>query len=488
MPKCTCAGCAAGSPRISRRNLLTAAGASTLALKMGVLDYAAEVLGAAPKPAKKAIVRVVFIRPKDQAAYWMSWPGNDYNADAKQAEFTKKLSKIAAELGLQLDVDPAPLEDAPSVDAALERLKKAPPDGIMVIQMHLSYWAATNRFLEKRGDTATIVFSRMGTSFTGHLQTARKLPKTYVAATLGLDWLRYGMRMFKTIHDMRHSRLCIVTGKKTVDRKLEPIGTTLHYIPLNRWLEEWQKAKLSDEVRAIADFYTKQAKKIVEPKAEDILNAAKTYIVARRIMATEKCQGISLNCLDLVRHHKIPCAPCIAWLRLNDEGSVGACEADALAATSLRLNALLFQRPGFMQDPAPNTVDNTLMGAHCTCATKLAGFDKPPEPFILRNHHESETGVAPQVLWRVGQEVTVWEFENPGKIIVGTGRVVRNIDTPPEGGCRTSVELKMDNVANCMDIKGFHQLFVYGKLDRQLMAYGKLAGIEVVPIVQPASA
>ena len=74
------------------------------------------------------------------------------------------------------------------------------------------------------------------------------------------------------------------------------------------------------------------------------------------------------------------------------------------------------------------------------------------------------------------------EFDGPDKIIVGTGRVTRNFDTPPEGGCRTSVELAMDNVSDAMDVKGFHQLFVYGKLDHDLRAYGKLAGIQVLPI------
>ena len=74
------------------------------------------------------------------------------------------------------------------------------------------------------------------------------------------------------------------------------------------------------------------------------------------------------------------------------------------------------------------------------------------------------------------------EFEGPGKIIAGTGRVLRNIDTPPEGGCRTSVELTMDKVPDVLDTKGFHQLFIYGKLVRQLQAYGKLAGIQVDPI------
>ena len=476
-----CAGCL--STGVSRRGFLAAAGVSAAALQMGLLEFTSTLIASEPRPKSRPKIRVFFIRPQDQTKYWMSWPGNDYNANAQQANFTKKLKQIAQELDIELEVDPAALEDAVTVDAALERMKQSPPDGILVIQMHLSYWrVATDHLLQKRGNIPTIVFSQLGTSFTGHLQPARKLPNVCIAATDGQDWLHYGMRMFKTMADMRCSRLCMITGDKSYDRKLDVIGTTLHYIPLDRWVEEFNRADTTTEMRELARYYTQQAKAVREPKAADMLNAAKNYFVAKRLMAAEDCDGIALNCLDLVRHRRIPCAPCMAWLQLNDEGSVGVCECDWNAAISMRLVSLLFEKPGFMQDPAPNTVQNTLMGAHCSCPTKLGGFGTKPEPHILRNHHESETGVSPQVLWRVGQEVTVMEFDGPSKIIVGTGRVTRNFDTPPDGGCRTSVELAMDNVSDVMDTKGFHQLFLYGKLDHDLRAYGRLAGIDVLPI------
>jgi hypothetical protein len=476
-----CRGCL--SPRISRRGFLTAAGVSAAAMQMRLLEFSSTLLASQTTPKSKPRIRVFFIRPKDQAKYWMSWPGNDYIADERQADFTRRLQKIARKLDIRLEVDPAALEDVATVNAALDRMKQSPPDGIFVVQMHLSYWkAATDHLLNKRGDIPTIVFSQLGTSFTGHLQTARKLPHVCVAATDGLDWLGYGMRMFKTMADMKNSRLCIITGDKAYDRKLDVLGTTLHYIPLERWVEELNRAETTDEMRALADYYTKQARAVREPKKPDILNAAKNYYVAKRIMAAEDCDGISLDCLGLVRHRRIPCPPCIAWMKINDEGGVGVCERDWNAAISMRLVSLLFEKPGFMQDPAPNTVKNTLMGAHCSCPTKLDGFHAGAAPFILRNHHESETGVSPQVLWRIGQAATVMEFNGPAQIIVGTGRVTRNFETPPEGGCRTSVELAMDDVIDTMDVKGFHQLFVYGKLDHQLKAYGKLAGIDVLPI------
>jgi len=121
------------------------------------------------------------------------------------------------------------------------------------------------------------------------------------------------------------------------------------------------------------------------------------------------------------------------------------------------------------------------MGAHCTCATKPAGFDEPPELFTLRSHPESNIGVTPQVFWREGQK-TIMKYQGPEWVILGTGCVLRNIETPPTGGCRTLVEMELDDVADSRDTKGFHQLFIYGDLEMPFKAYCRLAGIEVVHI------
>jgi hypothetical protein len=282
---------------------------------------------------------------------------------------------------------------------------------------------------------------------------------------------------------MRNGRIVIAAGEKTGDKVLEPTGTTIHYVPRERFVEELAKVQECDEARAVADYYTREARKIVEPSKADILNAAENYVACKRLMEAEKCHGISMDCLGLVGSRKIPCPPCIGFSRLLDEGLVGCCEADVGSALSLMLVARLCERPGFMQDPVPNTVNNTFMGAHCTCPTKLDGFDKPHEPIILRSHSESSIGVSPQVLWRLGQKVTLMKFEGGGKsMLIGTGRVVANIDTPPSGGCRTSVELALDDIPDCRDVKGFHQLFLYGDHSVMLKGYCQLAGIQAVHI------
>lgn len=475
---CTNSGCPL---TMNRRSFLTAAGTVAAATKIGLLDFASSLYAAQPRPPAKPLVRVVFVHPNVKA-YWMGWPGAAYDIEARQRQYTEILTSAARKFSVQLDVQEKPLDDENAVNVCLEQLKNQPPDGLVVVSMSLNQsWPHINNIAKNRGDIPTIVFSPMGTSFTGDLQATRNIPGVYVAAAQDLDWLNFGIRMLRTISDMKNTRICIVAGDKTDDKKLNIIGTTLHYIPTKRFLEESEKVDESDEVRAIAEYYAKNAKKIVEPTKKDILAAAKNYFVCRRLMQAENCHGFSMDCLGPISSRLIQ-PPCLAFSRLRDEGGLGTCEADWNAAISTRLTDLLFDRPGFMQDPAPNTVKNTLMGAHCTCATKLDGFDKAPAPFILRTHSESNIGVAMQVLWREGQKVTIMKFQGPESIILGTGRVLRNIDTPPAGGCRTSLELELDDVADCRDTKGFHQLFIYGDLELPFKAYCQLAGIKVVHI------
>jgi len=71
-------------------------------------------------------------------------------------------------------------------------------------------------------------------------------------------------------------------------------------------------------------------------------------------------------------------------------------------------------------------------------------------------------------------------FSNANEMIIDTGKVVSNVDTPPAGGCRTSVEIKMDDVEDCRDVLGFHQVVVLGNHRRVLEGFCELYGIKHV--------
>ena len=73
-------------------------------------------------------------------------------------------------------------------------------------------------------------------------------------------------------------------------------------------------------------------------------------------------------------------------------------------------------------------------------------------------------------------------LDSAATIWVSAGKVVSNIPQPPSGCCRTAVEISLDGVADTRDVKGFHQHFILGNLERQFKAYGRLAGIPVSAI------
>ncbi len=474
MASCRTCPCSKNAVGVSRRSFLAGAGAAAAATAGGVFDFASSLFAQeTTKPAGKPVVRVVYVRPEKEPI--VSWPGGNCDVPGQQALFTKTLQDAAKQLDIELQVRNEPLYKPEDVAALLDELKKSPPDGLIVGAMSLFLWQPVNEIVAKRGDVPLIVYSHVS-GFTSHLQLARNMPKTYVGATQDISWLAFALRMFHTTWRMKNTRI-LVLHNPGPDATLKAWGTTLHPIAKGRFAEELKKVEESDEVRAMADLYAKNADKIVEPTKEEILTAARNYIACRRLMEAEKCQAISIDCLGW----KDPV--CLAFSRLLDEGIPAVCECDQNAMVGELLTIGLFNRPGFIQDPSPNTVNNTLIGAHCTSPLKLEGIDKDYRaPYLLRSYH-TRTGCSVEALWPVGREVTVLHA-NAGSpsLFVGTGKVRSNIAQPPTGCCRTSVELDMDRCNDSRDVKGFHQLFILGHLERMFRAYAQLAGIQAAPI------
>jgi hypothetical protein len=478
----------------SRRHFIKTGSSAAAAMHLGVFNFASSLFNA-PGNGGKPAVRVVYVRP-DEDRFFMGWPGADWDNPEHEKHYTAILKNAAKKLGVDLRINDEPLWGESSTKEFIGNVKSENPDGLLVVSFCLNPrgWPFIDTIAKERGDIPTVVFSPVGTSFTGHLQATRDIPGVFVGATQHEEWLEEGLRMLHNVWKMKNTRLLIVRGDEMREETVNNLGTTLRYYPESKLCQLAKGEEVTDKVRAIAYYWENLAKKIIEPNKEDILNAARVYVTCRTLMEQENCDGISINCLPLVSapvgSEKHMWQPCMAFSKLRDEGIVGGCESDVHAALSMRLCHLIAQRPGFMQDPAPLTVSNTLVGAHCSCGTRLRGFDKDPEPLILRSHSEADRGVSPQVLWPVGEKVTFMELSdrtNYNKMRVGTGTVVSNIDPDPHsrhdyeeaGGCRTSVEVTVDNMADTRDFQGFHQLFILGDVAQKFRNYGQLANIEV---------
>jgi L-fucose isomerase-like protein len=484
-----------GDLTMGRRPFLRSMGIAAFAAQMGMLDFASSLF-AEPEKKGMPVVRVAFVRP-DVDRYFMGWPGADWDNPKHQEHYTQILTQAGRDQNVDVRFTKQLIEDENVTDKFLEDVKNEQPDGLIIISMSLNVsWPHVNRIAKERGDIPTIVFSPVGTSFTGHLQETRGIPGVFVGAIEDEEWLAEAVHMLDTVWKMKNTRLLIVRGNERREEKVKHLGTTLCYYPESDFCKAARSTKVTDKIRDIADYYEKSSVKIVEPTSEDILNAAKMYVTCRTVMDQENCDGISINCLPMVSAEigsdNHIWEPCLAFSKLRDEGIVGGCESDVHAALSMRLCHLLVKRPGFMQDPFPLTVDNTFGGAHCSCGTRLRGFDKDPEPLILRSHQEPDRGVATQVLWPVGERMTLMEMVSTdvgyNRMRLGSGQVVRNIEPDPQGhdpyeeagGCRTSVVVTVDNCKDTRNIKGFHQLFILGDVAQKFRNYAQLANIEVV--------
>jgi hypothetical protein len=447
---------------------LAGAGAAVAAAETGLFDFASSLFAAPSRPPGKPVVDVVFVRPPEP--HIVCWPGGNCDTKAQQALFTKTLREAADKVDVELRVQDEPVETGVQVNAYAGRLKKAKPDGLIVGAMDLHLWKEVGQLVENRGDVPTIIYSHVS-GFTQHLQLGRGTPGVLMAATQSVEWLEMAVRMLNAIWRLKNTRI-LLTRRGAKDASHE-LGTTLVGCTAD-WQEEIGKAEETEEARAIADFYVKNAKTVVEPTKAEIVEAAKQYAVLRRLMQAQNCQGISLQgCL-------IAKPPCLAASKLRDEGVVATCEGCVYGSVGELLTFLLFNRPTFIQDPSPNTINNTLIGAHCTSPIRLEGCDKPYRaPYLIRNYH-SRQGASMQVLWPEGREVTILQLGWPKKtMMVGAGRVVSNIAQPPTGCCRTAVEITVDGCEDTRDVKGFHQLFILGNLERAFRQFGQLAGMEV---------
>jgi L-fucose isomerase-like protein len=301
-----------------------------------------------------------------------------------------------------------------------------------------------------------------------------------VISSLETAAVEQAMRMVRAKKQFAESRLLVVAGKERKETTLDLLGTKIRRVPRSSMNELFAKMPETEEAHAISRKMRKQARKIVEPTEKDTLNAARSFVTAKRLLLDEESNALTTDCLGMVQTKVVPTPPCMAATLFQDAGVTYGCEADVFGAISLMFASYLFDKPGFMNDPVPETVKNRLIAAHCVSPTLLNGFGAPAVPYILRSHSESNIGVSLQVLWREGQPVTLVRFKNPTELILDTGTVVANVNTPPAGGCRTSFEIAMDRVEDVRDVQGFHKVVFYGNHRRDVQAFCQMYGIKVV--------
>ena len=426
-------------------------------------------------------VKAAFVRRKEEYGMW--WPGAVYDGEAARAKYTAQLNEATKELGVKVDLRSEPIYSAAEADAWLAEAKTPNVDGLMLLlldrQQHT--WPTTRKAVDT--GIPTVIFSPLGTSFTTNTVHLADRPGCVIYSTDDFSQAAYGMKMLKAGARMRHTRCVVLRGRKRFDSSMADLGIALRYVPAQTFLDEYRVTPDTDQILTMADQYMGRARRRRGATRQDVINGIKSYIVAGKILEREECDAITMDCLGALGRTEVS-LPCIAWSRMNDEGIPAACEADLGAVAAHTVVQYLFDRPGFQQDPVADTLHDAVIGAHCSCPTRLNGFDRPGEPFDIVHHHGNRDAV-PRTLWRKGQRVTSVDVlpgdEAAGrktKLLISAGTVLDNIDVPPSGGCVVSVRVKFDGGQPVLSFPGFHQIFFYGDYKQHLVEFCQLFGLE----------
>ena len=433
-------------------------------------------------PASKYVPRmhVTFVRRKGE--YGMRWPGAVYDGKAALESYRKQIVAAGKAFGIKLDIRPEPIHSPAEADQWLAQAQSEKPDGLLVVLLDRQEHAWPTAAKAIDCPIPTVIFAPIGAAFTTNTAPLAKKPGAFICSTDDFSQAIYGMKMIKAGAKLRETRFIVVKGNERKETQIAHLGTKLRYVPASAFVELYRQTPDSDEIKAISQEYIKGAQRTEGPTPKDVINGVKSYIVARELLEREEGDGITMDCLGALGPTDIS-LPCIAWSRMLDHGVPAACEADLGACVTHALVQYLFDRPGFQQDPVPDTANDCLIGAHCTCATRLNGFDQPNEPFRLSHHHGMRDAV-PVPHWRVGQRATVADILISNKpdarpqMIISAGEVADNIAVPPSGGCVVSVSLKLDGVSDLLSYPGFHQIFFYGDYKKQLEGYCRLYGLD----------
>jgi hypothetical protein len=464
----------------SRRTFLlnaghTATGSALLAQQVAGAPER-RIAPAGPASIYKPSVKAAFVRRKGD--YGLRWPGEIWDGEAARKRFKLETLAAAERLGLKLDLRAEPIYSASEADEWVRSAEAEKPDGLFLMMLDRQEHAWPTAVKAAETNIPTVIYAPVGTAFTTNTVSLSGREGVFIASTDDFGQAVYGLKMLRAKAKLREMRFIVIKGNERRDVELQPFGTKLRYVPAASFLEEYNRTPATEEVRQLAASRIKGATKMVGPTEQDVMNGVKSYVVARTFLEREQGDGITMDCLGALGASKVS-LPCIAWSTMLDHGIPAACEADIGAAVTHALIQMLFDRPGFQQDPVPDTARGCLIGAHCTCATRLAGFNKPAEPYFLSFHHGKRDAV-PVPRWKLGQRVTVASVmlgDSRPPMVISAGAVKENIPVPPAGGCVVSVAIQLDGVTDLLDYPGMHQIFFYGDHKRDLVAYCKLAGI-----------
>ena len=464
---------------ISRRELVKAAGAGIAA--SGSLAAMAERLSAESTltdllPKTKVRIAKVYLGRANPG-----WPLPQLDLDEEIKRFEANLTKLGAEFADIEFVDCGLISNDQQLAEAKAKLGDV--TGILAIHLSLGTGSYIKGLLES--NLPVMLFSMPYSGHEWHIIAAlqREGKRIEVLPSSRYEDMAVAVRPFRAMHRVREAKILHISQGEANPAYTQAIRDKFGTEIKSLFLPDLQKAydeASPDEARADADRWIREARKVVEPTSEEILKSSRMYIALRNLLAEHQAVAVTMNCLGMSLIEKGMGYPCLGFVRLNNAGLGGVCEADLKSTMTHLVFAGLVGRPGFVTDPAFDLSNDTIIHAHCVAATQMQGSDRPSAQYLIRSHLEDYKGASLQVKLPIGEKVTMARLIGADLMLVSTGDAV---DSPfAERGCRTKLTTRVQNIERFLEnwSCGLHRVVFYGDHTRDIRRFCRFTQVRLV--------
>ncbi len=463
---------------LSRRCFIktTAAGLLCSGSLAGLTQLLHAATPACAKPASRVRIGRIYLgreRP--------GWPMHKVDLAQERQAFDAALAKLGNALDEYEFVDGGIISETAQLPEAFSKFSNV--DGILAIQLSMGVGGIIQAVLEKQ--SPMLLFAP---PYTGHewhivasLQRHGKLIESY--PTSKVEDLPAALRPIRAIHRLKEARILhISTGPadpnycSALNKKF---GTEIISLKLEDLKAAYQKA---DRGEAMADArkWIREAGRIVEPTRQEIENASLMFIAMRDMLAEHGAVAVTMNCLGMRLMDVGMAYPCLGFVRLNNMGLGGVCEADIKSTMTHLIFSKLVGVPGFVTDPVFDLSNSTIIHAHCVAATQMEGPASKPAKYHIRSHLEDGRGVSLMVKMPVNRKLSMARLIGTDIMLFSTGQAV---DSPfVDRGCRTKLTMKVDHIEKFLEgwSSGLHRVVFYGDHERDIRRYCRFAQIRLL--------
>ncbi|HPC61310.1 MAG TPA: twin-arginine translocation signal domain-containing protein [Verrucomicrobiota bacterium] len=427
-------------------------------------------------PTSKVRVAKVYLGRKQA-----NWPVKEVDLEAEVRRFEGELAKLGPALADVEFVDGGVIGDVKEVPLLREKLEGV--DGILAIHLTLHTGPTIKSLLDFNLPVVlfTVPYSGHEWHIVSGLQREGKLIEVLPSSQYA-D-LAVAVRPFRAIHRLREARVLHLSQKEANADYVRAVrarfGTEIVSLFPDDLAKAYQAADLA-EAEADAKRWVKEARKIVEPSRQEILKSSLMYVAMKNLMAEHRAAAITMNCLGMGLIDKGMGYPCLGFVRLNNLGLGGICEADLKSTMTHLIFSYLVGRPGFVTDPVFDLSNNTIIHAHCVAATQMEGPQSRPAPYFIRSHLEDNAGASLMVKMPVGRKLTMARLIGTDFMLFATGDAV---DSPMvERGCRTKLTMRVENIEKMLHnwSCGLHRVVFYGDHTRDLERFCRFKGIRIL--------